>query len=233
MIRFTWIVSLAAMAATGACAVVQTGDTKTYDLAGFDSISASNGVNVELRQGPFSVKAEGPRDRLDRLRIERRGSELVIRRDPTMSWGMWSMRDIVTVVAPAYTSISVSGGVDLDADNLTFEDLRVSMSGGADLNISGACRTLTLEASGGADFNGEGLKCATANVSSSGGADVEVTATNEAIGNGQGGADITFHGVNGKAEGHASSGADIRFHGNPTVVQRDESSGGDVEVSGE
>jgi hypothetical protein len=166
MIRFTWIVSLAAMAATGACAVVQTAETKTYDLAGFDSVSASNGVNVELRQGPFSVKAEGPRDRLDRLHIERRGSELVIRRDPTMSWGMWSMRDVVTVVAPAYTSISVSGGVDLDADNLTFEDLRVSMSGGADLNISGACKTLTLETSGGADFNGEGLKCATANVSS-------------------------------------------------------------------
>jgi len=224
-----------ALGATSACAVVEPIETRTWDLADFDSISAGNGVNVTLKQGPYSVSAEGPRDKLARLNVERRGSELRISRDRgvNVNWGMWSQGDMVTVVAPNYTAISAGGGVDIYADDLKLADVSIRSSGGADVSISGACKTLTLEASGGADFNGKDFSCETADVSASGGADASVTATGNATGDGSGGADITFYGVSGTAIGKASSGADIRFNGRPAVVQRDESSGGDVEVSGD
>ncbi len=222
-----------ALGATSACAVVEPIETRTFDVAGFDSITASNGVNVTLKQGPFSVSAEGPKDRLDRLNVERNGSELRIWRDPgmRMNWGIWSQSDMVTIVAPAYTAISASGGVDIDAFGMQLGDVSIRSSGGADINISGACKALTLEVSGGADFNGRDLSCETASVSASGGADASVTATANAAGDASGGADINFYGVTGTAIGRASSGADIHFDGNPAIVQRDESSGGDIEVS--
>lgn len=224
-----------ALGATSACAVVESIETKTYDIAGFDTVTASSGVNVVLKQGPFSVSATGPKNKLDRLNVERNGAELRIWRDPGMSmnWGMWSQSDMVTVVAPAYTAISASGGADIDAYELQFGDVSIRSSGGADINISGACKALTLEASGGADFNGRDLVCETADVSASGGADASVTATANATGDGSGGADINFYKVSGTAIGKASSGADVHFDGRPAVVQRDESSGGDVEVSGD
>ncbi len=222
-----------ALGATGACAVVEPIETRTWDLADFDSISAGGGVNVTLKQGPYSVSARGPHDKLGRLSVERRGSELRISRERSFNtnWGMWSQSDMVTVVAPNYTAISAGGGVDIYADDMKLGDVSIRSSGGADVNISGACKTLTLEASGGADFNGRDLYCETANVSASGGADASVTATGNATGDGSGGADINFYGVTGTAIGRASSGADIHFDGNPAIVQRDESSGGDIEVS--
>jgi hypothetical protein len=234
MNKLSLISLAAALAATSACSVMEPIESKTYNLADFDSVSASHGVNVRLKQGPFSVSAEGPKSKLNRLIIERRGSELAIRREPTMSWfSSWSQTDIVTVVAPAYSSIAASGGADVDGDDLQLGDIRIDTSGGADLNLSGVCKTLTMETSGGADFNAKDLTCETATVSASGGADVSVTVTGNASGHGSGGADIDFYGVTGTAIGEASSGADIRFHGSPAIVQRDESSGGDVEVSGD
>jgi hypothetical protein len=206
-------------------------ETKTYDLSGFDSVSASAGVNVDLKQGPFSVTAEGPKSRLDRLIVERKGEELVIRREPTVSWGVWSRGDLVTVVAPAYSGIKASGGADVFGDGLQLADIRIDINGGADINLSGSCKSLTLEASGGADFRGRELACESASVSASGGADAFVTATRDASGRGSGGADIAFYGVAGSATGDASSGSDIRFHGKPTTVQLDESSGGDIYIS--
>jgi hypothetical protein len=221
----------AALAATSACSVIESVETKTYDLSGFDSITAKNGVNVALTQGPFSVKAEGPKSKIDRLMIERRGNELIIAREPTIGWGTWSRSDLVTVAAPTYAGIMATGGADVYGENLQLGDIRIDASGGADINLSGACKTLDLKASGGADVRSRDLVCEAATVSASGGADAYITATRDASGRGSGGADIAFYDVSGTATGDASSGADIRFHGNPTNVQIDESSGGDISVS--
>ena len=62
MKRIAWIIPAAALTALGGCVVVSTETvTRTYDIAGFDSISARAGVNVVLKQGPFDVRAEGPK----------------------------------------------------------------------------------------------------------------------------------------------------------------------------
>src|SRR5690606_17281263 len=96
MNRLAWLASAAALAATTGCiAVSSETTTRTYDIAGFDSVSARSGVNVLLRQGAYDISAEGPKDKLDRLVIERQGSLLVISREPSLrsGWFNGSERD--------------------------------------------------------------------------------------------------------------------------------------------
>lgn len=252
MKRIAWIVPAAALTALGGCVVVSTETvTRSYDIAGFDSISARAGVNVVLKQGPFDVRAEGPSHRVDNLLIERQGSSLVISREPSMStgWFGWSERDVVTVVAPDYALIEASGGADVDVDTLQLDTLDIDAGGGADVNVDGLkLDTLRIKAHGGADVNAYRLAITTLDADSSGGADIRVsgdcksanvessggadfrggdlhceTATVNASGGGD--ADVT---ATASASGRASSGGDVRFHGNPVSFTKEESGGGDV-----
>lgn len=216
MSSFRWIASAAALAALGACSVSYSGayDTETRPLADFDSIDAGAGVNVVLKQGPFSVSVRAPEGKLDTVRTEKSGSTLRITHDGNRSnWFFfgWSGSSEVTVTAPSYIAISAGAGADVEGDNLQFGDITVKVGSGADIELSGACKTIHVSASSGADFNGEDLKCETAEADASSGADIEVFAS-------------------ATGTGHASSGADIRFHGNPANVTRDTSSGGDIDV---
>jgi hypothetical protein len=252
MIRISWILPAVALAATGGCVVVSSETvTRNYDIAGFDSVSAHAGVNVLLKQGPFDVSAEGPRDRIDNLRIEKRGSSLVISREPDVhvGWFGWSERDLVTVVAPDFAAIEAGGGADVDVDPMQLDTLDIEAGGGADVNSDGLrLDALRIRANGGADVNAHRLVIASLDADSSGGADISVsgdcrsanvrtsggadfrgedlrceTATVDASGGGD--ADVT---ATASASGRASSGGDVRFHGNPVRFEKEESGGGDV-----
>jgi hypothetical protein len=252
MIRISWILPAVALAATGGCVVVSTETTtRSYDVAGFDSVSARSGVNVVLRQGPFDIKAEGPKDRLDKLLIERQGASLVISREPSMriGWFGWSDRDVVSVSAPDYATIEASGGADVDVSSLRLDSLDILAGGGADINVDGlTLEALRVKAGGGADVNVHGLSLNTLEASASGGADIRASGDcRSMIAETSGGADfrgedlrcesatVTASGggdaevtATASATGRASSGGDIRFHGNPASFQKEESGGGDV-----
>jgi len=250
MMRLSWIVPVAAMAATGACTVISPTETKTYGNSGFDSISASSGVDIVLKQGPFAVSATAPSDRIDRIVIEQEGSLLKISQKPDMRWFSWSEREIVTVAAPVWVSITATGGADIDVEGgVTGKDLSITTSGGADIKAADfSLNSLTLKASGGADVDAKNFTLVSLTATTGGGADLNIsgtckTAEIEASGGGdveggdfkcetatvsaRSGGDVSLT-VSGTAAGKASGGGDIRFHGNPAVVQRDETSGGDV-----
>ena len=254
MNRLAWLVSAAALAAplaaTGGCVAISSETTtRTYDIVGFDSVSARSGVNVVLKQGAFDVSAEGPRHKVDKLVIERQGSLLVISRQPDSNWFGWSDRDLVTVVAPGYASVEASGGADVDIEPLDQDALSIRAGGGADVNIEGlTLETLSIAASGGADVNARRVALVTVNASASGGADIDLSGQCKSLtAETSGGADfrgaelrcesanVTASGggdaeanATAFASGRASSGGDVRFHGNPARFEKDEASGGDV-----
>lgn len=186
-------------------------DEQTYSFSDFDSIEASAGVDVVLRQGGFAVHAEGSDEALERLKIEKRGDSLHITRRTNRGWGR-SGRVTVTVSAPNYRSLSASSGSDIDGENLDLADLAVSVSSGADIELAGSCASLTVSVSSGSDFEGEGLRCQTVTASASSGADANVWAT-------------------GSVVGTASSGGDIDVFGDPASITRNTSSGGSVRKS--
>lgn len=232
MKRISWVLPVAAMSALGGCVVIGgPTETRDYSNTGFDSIHAASGINVVLSQGPFAVKAEAPEGNLDKILIEQNGSELKVSRKSEISWFGGNGHYVVNVTAPVITSISASGGADLETSALQAETLALSASGGGDLALkglrvttlsasasgggdidaAGTCNTATITTSGGGDFDGTQLDCANVTASASGGGDVDVRAS-------------------ASATGDASSGGDIRFIGSPATFNKQESSGGDVSV---
>lgn len=253
MTVYRWIASAAALAVLGACAVIPAEhESKTYAFSGFDAINTHSGIDVVLKQGPFSVSAEAPKGKLDKIVIEQSGSTLDIGRKAEMqmfSWGI-NERYVVTVAAPNFTAITASSGSDVDADTLNVAGLKLNVSGGADLRLNNlASTTLDVSSSSGADLKVKQARLGAVTVTVSGGGDFDVagscksltleassgadfrgkeltceTATISASGGGD--ASVAVNG--GAAVGKASSGADISFYGNPLTVEKEETGGGDV-----
>jgi hypothetical protein len=183
-------------------------DSKTYSLSGFDEINVSAGIDVTFTQGPFSVRADDPKGKFEKLIIEKRGNTLRISREN--NWLNWSNVDYhVAVSAPNLVAIDASSGSSFEGSSLSLSDLKVDVSSGANVELSGSCGALRVDVSSGADFEGENLKCETAAVDASSGADADAFAARS-------------------ADGNASSGGSVTFHGRPPEMTKDTSSGGSV-----
>ncbi len=192
------------------CAAPAGADTRKLDFRGFTEVSAAAGVDVTIRMGAFDVTMTGTQKEIDRTLVELDGARLKVRPKPG-DWGWFSMGRLakVTVTAPAFSSLSASGGADMYGDGLTLQDVETHVSGGADMKLSGKCVNLTASASGGADFDGRDLVCDAVDAHASGGADAIVNATKS-------------------AKSHASGGADIAVFGHPPVDEHETSGGGSV-----
>jgi hypothetical protein len=183
-------------------------DSKTYNLSGFDRVDVSAGIEVTFSQGPFSVKVDEPDGNFDRLIVEVRGNTLKIGR--RNNWLAWRGADYTaTVSAPNLVGLDASSGSSFEGLNLSLRDLKVDVSSGANVEISGSCAGLRLDISSGARFEGEDLKCETASVDASSGASADAFAART-------------------ADGNASSGANVTFYGKPAELVKDTSSGGSV-----
>ncbi len=199
---------IAAAAVTAAYA-----DEQSFSITGFDEIDASAGVNVILKQGGYSIRADGSEKALERLRVEKRGDTLHIgrRSNGAFNWGS-SGKVTVTVSAPDYQAVEASSGADVAGANLELTSIVVSVSSGADVELAGSCDDLTVSVSSGSDFDGEQLRCQTVTASASSGADANVWAARSVVGS-------------------ASSGGDIDVHGQPASITRNTSSGGSIRPS--
>ncbi len=211
---FLLLVPAAAAFAASGCVVGNVGNTgapysSSHTYTGFDKVDVSAGVEVVLAQDGFNVNAESPDgSSLDNLIVEVVGKTLRVSRKQTMmNWG--GPRYRVSVSAPAYSAFEASSGSTLNGSGLQLADLDVDVSSGAQMHVSGVCKTLRVGISSGASFDGEDLKCEAANIDASSGAHAEAFATRS-------------------ADGNASSGASVTFHGNPASLEKDSSSGGSV-----
>ncbi|MBI1359350.1 MAG: hypothetical protein GC155_03605 [Alphaproteobacteria bacterium] len=224
---------LLAFAALGAVTLVRPAhaETRSYAYTNFDEVDASAGVNVVLKQGPFSISVDGDKQEVARIVVEQHGSKLTVTHTHSVSWFGIGHHSVVTVTAPTYNAISAHGGADIDTADLSLGDvslaasggadiralnlkvqaLTVAASGGADIKATGSCTDLTATASSGADYKGSDMKCQTADVRASGGADADAWASVSAT-------------------GKASGGADVRIRGNPAKTDKTESGGGDVKI---
>lgn len=184
-------------------------ESQRHSYANFDKIDLAAGVEAVVLQGAFDVKAETTKGRgFDNLIVEVNGDTLRISRKQSMfNWSGEQYR--VTVSAPAYSALEASSGSRMEGTDLTLKNLRVEVSSGASVELSGACDELDVDISSGASFDGENLRCSTAMVDASSGASADAFASR-------------------LADGQASSGASVTFHGKPQQFREDTSSGGSV-----
>ncbi len=191
-----------------ALAIAPMAHAETRDLAGFDGVSASGKLQVEVRLGAaFSVQLDGPR--AHEVTAVMRGSTLELE-TPRNWFGFSNNRDTqVRITMPAVRALSASAGAELEAFDVRSETIALDASSGAELTVSGTCDTVNADASSGADLDAGELVCANANVDSSSGADARVYASASANADASSGSDIFLLGGARSVSSESSSGADV------------------------
>jgi hypothetical protein len=179
---------------------------ETRAISGFDAISTSAGVPVEVSIGSgFQVEVTGR----DAARIETRveGDTLVVR--PRGQWH-WGRRDAqVRVTMPAVSGLEASSGASIRANQITGPALELGASSGASVRVSGSCGNVAADASSGARIDAEGLRCEAGSAEVSSGASVRVN-------------------VAGRLDVDASSGGDVFAAGGAQLGDISLSSGGSL-----
>ena len=204
--------------------------TRSYETPGFEAISVTSGVDVEITLAAGrSVVAESRLGDLDGLRIVVEGNVLKIDR-PGAIWPLFGWRSYtVRVVTPVLRSVLASAGSDVEAKGATEGDftisassgsdvhltgirggdVRVNASSGSDIDLAGTCSSLDIEASSGADVKASALRCETVLVRASSGSDLSVSASRSVAGKMSSGSDLTIRGAPASVRVDKSSGADV------------------------
>ncbi len=163
-----------------------TGTTRTYMVSDFSTIDLRGASDVDVRVGTgFSVRAQGPVELLDRLKIEREGDTLEIgrRKNMDLGWGR-SGKVKVFVTLPRLAAAAISGSGDMTVDRVEgtrfaadvagsgslgvaavkVDDLAVSIAGSGSVSAAGSARALAVEIAGSGDVDAAGLKARSARV---------------------------------------------------------------------
>ncbi len=175
---------------SGGVAGKGTGTTRSFAVADFKNVSLRGSDDVEITTGPsFAVRAEGPSDVLDRLKIERDGDTLKIGRknDPSFSWGSRKGARIF-VTMPSIGEAAVAGSGDMTIDrvegktfdgstagsgsiaiaSLSVESAELSIAGSGDIAAKGTAGRLKMSIAGSGDIDASGVKASLADASIAG-----------------------------------------------------------------
>jgi hypothetical protein len=206
---------------------------KDRSVSGFTGLNVSNGIVVYLTQGnaeKLTLEAKGVdedqvisdvRNGTLKLYIERKGFGGWTWGRNTSIKAYLTFRQLKSIGAGGGASVfgkgqlsfndlslDASGGANLKLD-FNAHDLNASASGGADALLQGSARMFNANGSGGANLDARKLLVESCNANSSGGSDVHVNARNE-------------------LKMKASGGLDIYYYGSAKVVARSESGGSDI-----
>ena len=202
-------------------------ETRDLNFSGFTGVSVGWGMNLDITQGPdFRVQVTGNSEDLDQLKVEKDGDVLVF--SQKSRWGGWNRRGklSVNIVMPALTSLDLSGGskgrISMDVASKSFS---AELSGGAELNGQLRCRDVKLGLSGGAELHlaGQGGNLT---IDGSGGStcDTKEFAVQNVNSELSGGASATVN-MNGELNADQSGGSEIIYYGNATLGRTDSSGG--------
>ena len=174
------------------------GTTRNYPVSDFTKIALKGADDVVVSVGPaFAVRAEGPSDALDKLRITRDGATLSVdrKRGIGIGWGSSGEGVKVYVSMPAIAAASLAGSGDLSVDRVTGGEFAASVAGSGDLSVGdlkvsstalsiagsggiaakGATQTLDMSIAGSGDISAAGLTAAGATVAIAGSGNATAT----------------------------------------------------------
>ena len=206
--------------------------TENRNVKGFKAIKVSTGIDLYLTMGESEkVKVVAHEDIIDDLKTEVKDGTLHIslKQNDWFNWGSRNKTRKVYVMVNELHALKASSGSDVYCENtLKGEELKVSVSSGADARLDVFYKKLSVDTSSGSDAKLTG-KCKFLNVEASSGSDIKANELESTICNARAssGSDITVS-VSDEIYAKASSGADIKYYGNPQIRDTDESSGGDV-----
>ncbi len=222
-----FVAALAAVSTLSACNVLAhtndnrdaaqpsggTAGARTYALSGFTGVSLAGHDNVVVTHGDsFAVSASGDAAALDQLILRVRDGKLEIRR--TSEGTLVRSKVTVRVTMPLLRSASVAGSGNLQADQLSGDDARISVAGSGDVRIAavsadaldvsvagsgqvyvaGRADSADISVAGSGDVDAPNLQLASSSVSVAGSGSVQARVTGSASINIGGSGDVTLTG---------------------------------------
>lgn len=183
--------------------IIGAAHAETRSHRGFDSVSATDQIRVELTAGgAYEVEVTG-RD-ADRVETVVDDDTLKIRMRNRPWFRSQRLDAAVRVSMPEIESVAAARGVELRASNVNADSFEIAASMGAEVEISGRCRSLDASASMGAVIRADALQCETADVSASMGGTARVYASESYDGSASMGGTINISG-DGASRGHATA----------------------------
>jgi hypothetical protein len=177
------------------------GTTRSFAVADFTGVELRGSDDIDVRVGTgFSVRAEGPSEELDKLKIEKVGGMLRVGRINSngFRWGSGNHRDVtIFVTMPRIAEASIAGSGDMTVDRVDGQSFRgatagsgnleiaalniqtgeFSIAGSGDMNLKGSARQLKMNIAGSGNIDAGSVKAEGADVAvaGSGGVRADVT----------------------------------------------------------
>lgn len=216
--------------ATAQRTIVNDANAEKRNVAAFNGISVSGGIDIYLSQGDedaLAVSANETKYR-DRIKTEVKGGILTIwyNNPEGMHWSVGakkmkayiSFKNISSLKASGASDIFVNGTLKANSLNLhlsgasdmkgtvDIETLTASISGASDMTVSGKVGSLKIDASGASDLKSYDLVVQNCEADLSGASDLRITVEKELNASASGASDVIIRG-NGVIKKMSKSGA--------------------------
>lgn len=193
----------------------------------FSRVKVSSGIDLYIKQGSkVALTVEADENLHDYIMTEVDGNQLKIYVDGNI-WRAKARKVYLTVTD--IEELRATSGSDVYSESvIKADDLEVSTSSGADMNIEVDAENVTSSSSSGSDLRIKG-KANTHSTSATSGSSINAYGleSKEVTAKVSSGADIGVY-ASESISAKASSGGDIRYKGNPEKVNKKTSSGGGV-----
>lgn len=185
------------------------GTQRSFAVDGFEKVELAGSDDVDVRVGQaFSVRAEGPAEVLDRLRIEKDGDTLEIGRKRGDSSVRGKARVIVTLPRLAGASVAGSGNMQVDraggakfdgslagsgnlqVGQLQADAVELSIAGSGTARAAGATKKLDIDIAGSGNIDAPRLTADEAKVNIAGSGNVRAVVNGAAEVNIMGSGDV-------------------------------------------
>ncbi|HYO65120.1 MAG TPA: head GIN domain-containing protein [Archangium sp.] len=144
------------------------------DVPDFRGVAVGHGIQAEVKPGPKSVRLEGSKEDLARVKLEVKDGVLTTQVEKgSSSFGKGLKNVHLYVTSPRVESVAASGGADVDAEATRVDSFEVAASGGAEVELTRVdSKSLQVAASGGSQLSLEG-SASELKVTGSGGSVIE------------------------------------------------------------
>jgi Putative auto-transporter adhesin, head GIN domain len=203
----------------------------TLEVPDFRGVAVSHGIRAEVKPGPKSVRLEGNKDDLARVKLEVKDGVLTTQVEKTSMFFNKGLKNVrLYVTSPRVESVAASGGSDVDAEATPVDSFEVAASGGSEVDITRVdSQKLVAAASGGSELRLEG-RANEMKVAGSGGSIIEANGLRtEALHVTASGGTRVENSPERSIEGALSGGSMVKTSKKPASVQVNSSGGSQVQ----
>ncbi|MDQ4003237.1 MAG: DUF2807 domain-containing protein, partial [Actinomycetota bacterium] len=132
--------------------------SESRNVSGFDEVELQGVGNLSIQQtGTVSLTVEAEEDVLPKIRTEVENNRLIIGPEPNTSIQTTQPINYELTVNDL-NALNISGSGSINAEDISTDELAVTISGAGDANISGSVDTQAINISGSGNYQAEGLE---------------------------------------------------------------------------